>query len=216
MKFFEKNVNKRSKQAMVNFLVSHPRYHYGSNHYSNNVKVQNLGLSKTQLDAAFDIVCNEVNHWDELDYLVEDFTNEHHGEYTIGVCGRSSGYLVLNSSRYELTGHKSYCTKCHQRNFKTTEEINGNKCGKCGANARVNYTTPPKQLRINNKSVHSDVDFEEMSMGQLRQAVNLITSFDRACDAIREEFIFMTENCKVVEEEITVKKTVKTLQRIHG
>ena len=123
--YFQEKVNKRSKQAMIDFLTAHQRYNTMNSwnratSYAHNIKLHTIGLTPEQLDAAYDML--ETDYWDEIDQPIEDFTRQMGGAYTIGSNGRSSGYLVLYQSQYELTGHKSVCRSCGQRNFKRVHE----------------------------------------------------------------------------------------------
>ena len=119
--FFKKNVDRRSRAAMVDFLQGHCRYDTLRSwnrltSYANNIKIHRLGLSSEQDDKAYQIL--GVDYWDDISSPVDDFTLEHDHRYTMALNGRSDGYLVLHESALELTGHLSYCPNCGQRNFK--------------------------------------------------------------------------------------------------
>jgi len=119
--YLSKAVDRRSKQAMIDFLTGHFRYDTmngwnRSTSYAHNIKLHHLGLISQQMDAAYDML--QTDFWDEISAPIEDFTSVMSGGYTIGTNGRSGGYLVLYQSQYELTGHLSYCRSCGQRNFK--------------------------------------------------------------------------------------------------
>lgn len=124
--YFGKAVDKRSRQAMTDFLTGHFRYNTmngwnRSTSYAHNIKLHHLGLTSQQMDAAYDML--QTDYWDEIRAPIEDFTSEMNGGYTIGRNGRSGGYLVLYQSQYELTGHLSCCRSCGQRNFKRVFEV---------------------------------------------------------------------------------------------
>lgn len=275
--FYAKKVDTRSKKAMIEFLTGHFRYDTMSgwkaaSSYANRIKINNLGLTAQQVDAAFEML--DIDFWNEIDWPIHDFTSEMYGEYTIGKNGRSGGYLVLYESQYKLTGHQSYCRSCGQQNYKRVyepassadkafieayvfrnngcwvdstylaeseiaaikladnekldiirtakkackESTLGNKCGKCGAsdkNGRVNYTTPPKILSVLGRSIDRGEDFsdyEEWTLSKLRTRVELVQKFDQACDKIRNNFIDLLDNCKVVEDVVMVPKTVKRIE----
>src|ERR1035437_996619 len=106
MKFFSKNVDTRSRQALVDFLAGHPRYSTmnswnGSSSYSHKIKIHGLGLTSEQSDKAYDLISADDSIWDELHSIIDDFTAEMNGAYTIGTNGRSAGYLVLYRSHFE-------------------------------------------------------------------------------------------------------------------
>ena len=104
------------------------------------------------------------------------------------------------------------------RRFKTDAKWSSfdNKCGACGATGergRVNYSKPLQTLATYpGKSIDMDDDFEEWSMDALRERVDLICAFDRACDEIRQNFIDLLEGSEVVEEVVMVPTKVKTIQ----
>lgn len=85
--------------------------------YAQNIKINRLGLTREQIDRAFDLMGASESYWDHLNWVIDDFTREQDYRYTIGTNGRSGGYLVLYRSKREPTGHKSYCPCCGQPNF---------------------------------------------------------------------------------------------------
>ncbi len=123
--FFEKQVDLRSRDAMVSFLAEHYRYNTmnswnGATSYAHCIKIGRLGLKAAQVDRAYEML--ETDFWDEIQLPIDTFTMEFAGRYTIGTNGRSGGYLVLYNSVHELTGHQSHCRSCGQRNFKRVHE----------------------------------------------------------------------------------------------
>lgn len=90
-----------------------------------------------------------------------------------------------------------------------------NKCGACGAEGergRTNYAKPPMRLEVSRRGTADDPDeMENWTIHELRERVRLVRAFDRACDEIREEFIDMLDNCKVIEEVVMVHKTVRRI-----
>lgn len=122
--FFKKNVDGRSRSAMVDFLQGHCRYDTlrswnGLTTYANNIKIHRLGLSSEQVNNAYEML--DVDYWEVFSSPIDVFTREHGHQYTMGLNGRSGGYLVLHVSTLELTGHLSYCPHCGQRNFKKVQ-----------------------------------------------------------------------------------------------
>ena len=271
--YFAKNVDRRSKTSMIAFLEQHFRYYTRSSvnrldSYANCIKFNQIGLTSSQSDAAYKLL--QTDYWEEIRKPIDDFTNNLNGEYTIGTNGRSGGYLVLYASHYEMTGHKSFCRSCGQRNFKYVYEqgsenhtviVNyvfrnrgcwadlvyleesviksidlsddeklsiirsakaacqnstiGNKCGACGSEGeygRINYTSLPRQLSVSSRAFDQDEEFAEWSMYKLRNRVELVSRFDRACDGIRLNFIDLIENCHVVEETVLIPKTVRRIE----
>jgi hypothetical protein len=112
--FFEKSVDTRSRTAMTEFLAGHYRYDGG---YAHRVKIYQMGLTREQQNAAFDLLNADEDFWEHID-AIRRFTRNFNGHQTIGRAGRMGGHLVLYHSHYEPTGHRSYCVSCGQRNFK--------------------------------------------------------------------------------------------------
>lgn len=212
--FFENKIDLRSKRAMVDFLCNHHRYYTmrswnETTSYANCIKVHRLGLSREQLNRAWDIL--DMDYWGEIRYPIDDFTEETGGSYTIGTNGRSGGYLVLYSGEYYDPGYKSRCRACGQLNYQAVSGEVG-RCGRCGKDERVNLLHPLRWHRASFQGIDENLDADDLmeySMSDLRDKVELVCRFDRACDEIRSAFIDILDNCKVVEETVMVPKTVR-------
>jgi len=214
--FFEKKVDLRSKRAMVDFLCGHYRYYTMNSwnrttSYANRIKIPYLGLTREQANRAYDIL--DTDYWDELEFVIDDFTSEMDGNYTIGVNGRSGGYLVLYKGEYYDPGYKSRCRACGQLNYQAVSGEVG-QCGRCGKTERVNLARPLRWHRTTGRGIDDDLDADDLmdlSVSALRDKVELVCRFDRACDEIRSAFIDLIDNCKVVEETVMVPKTVRRI-----
>lgn len=209
MQHFQKAaVDRTDRQAMISFLAGHSRYDTMNSwnratSYAHCVKIHALGLDREQTEKAFELL--HVDYWDDLSLVIEDFVVEMNGEFTISSNGRSSGYLVLMKSQWESTGYQSYCKSCSQRNYQACTEGN-NRCGRCGAEGdagRLNFQHPPKTLRVSGQALDQDEDFNEWSLDQLANRVEVVEAFDNACDNIRSTFIDML-SLNVVEETVLI------------
>jgi hypothetical protein len=213
--FFEKKIDLRSKQAMVDFLSSHFRYYTMNSWnrmtgYANRVKIPYLGLTSEQANRAYDLL--GTDYWDELQFVIDDFTSVMDGNYTIGVNGRSGGYLVLYRGEYYDPGYKSRCRTCGQLNYQPVSAGN-DRCGCCGGE-RVNLTRPLRWHRVFGKGIDNDLSAEDMMdlpMSDIRGRVELVCRFDKACDDIRDAFIDLIDNCKVVDEVVMEPKTIRRI-----
>lgn len=122
--FFSKLIDFRKKESILAFLRNHRRYNTMNSwnratSFAHCVKIHTLGIPHELTDTAYNLLStDDIEPHSSIESRIADFTREMNGEYTISFNGRSSGYLVLYRSRYETTGHKSYCTCCGQRNFK--------------------------------------------------------------------------------------------------
>ena len=92
----------------------------------------------------------------------------------------------------------------------------GNKCGRCGASGergRFDLVNGNRQLAVySGRAVDADIDFDDLSLSDLRAKVDLVRSFDRACDEIRNHFIDLINESEVATETIMVPTKVQVLR----
>lgn len=212
--FFATKIDTRSKRAMADALAGHYRYDTMSSwnrstSYAQCIKVHHIGLDREQEAAAFNAL-DVSDFWWRIKGPIRAFTDEWAGCYTIGTNGRSGGYLVLYQARRRPSEYKSWCPSCGQRNFQPVSE-SSHLCGVCHEE-REDFAAPLMELDVYpgkslDQSMSSD-DFMEWSIGELRDRWHLVNSFDRACDAIRDNFIDLITTYKVVEKTIQVDRTI--------
>jgi len=205
---------------MVDFLLKHFRYHTmngwnQSTSYAANIKIYNLGLTKEIRDKMYDMLDTD-GFWDEIRWPLDAFAREYNHRWQIGTNGRSGGYLVLYQGYTEPSEHKSYCSTCGQRNFRSVTET-GNQCGKCHEHTRVDYKNPPMRIgTYPGKSLDMHEDFEDFSMDDLRERVKLVQHFDKVCDEILANAIQVCEDYTVEDETYFVPQTRRILVAAAG
>ena len=217
---FYKEVDKRYRKPMTDFLQKHLRYDTmnswnKSTSYANNIKLHNF-------DKPADINENilwemlEVTQWqDRLSVLLEDFGREHNWLWQAGINGRSGGYIVLYKGGIKPSGYKSYCTHCRQKNYQEVPDGDIGICGRCEAKARVNFKETHMQVfTYPGKDTDMGEDFEDWSLSNLRARVELVQEFDKLTDAIVNDYIQLCQNNRIIEEEILVPKTIKVLEPV--
>ena len=215
---FESKVDMRSRKKMTDFLFNHFRYYTmnswnRSASYANNMKIHNLNVSreiKDKLDEMLDVECYEL----ELgrNRLIKQF--EEDTGYTVGWNGRSGGYLVMYDFEWKPTEYKSYCPLCGQRNYQVATEEKC-RCGRCGEDSRENYEKPPMQKCIYPGISIDDFnedDFAEYDLDWLRERVRLVQRFDKLCDDIIKDAIYIAENYEIVDDEYMETVTYKRLK----
>lgn len=215
---YKTKVDLRSRKAMVEFLTNHFRYctmnsWNGNSSYANNVKYYNLDLTNEQASKFFEMLNMEDSEFYEcyMEPLIEGFREE--TGYTVGVNGRSGGYLVVYKFEWETLDYKSRCTSCHQLSYADAKEGDC-KCGKCGKDTRVNLTRPLRRMRTLMGGIDQDEDFEDWSLDSIRERVKMVQRFDELCDDIRNELVYYLDSHNVVEEEYSVTKTRKVFKEI--
>lgn len=123
-KFFQ-DVDKRSKKEMIDFLTSHFRYNTinswnGSTSYANKVKIHSV-IPSSLTDKVYELMESE-DFYDSINYILKDWDEKNNYHYQAGFNGRSSGYIVMYEGYRKLSQHKSRCTSCWQRNFKSVPD----------------------------------------------------------------------------------------------
>lgn len=215
MKTFSKKVDLRSRKDMVEFLTSHFRYNTmnswnNSTSYAHNVKIHRLGLTHEQTDKLWDMIETD-DFYNEINWLIDDWAEEHNYEWQVGFNGRSGGYLVLYQGGRKELDYKSRCTKCGQLNYSSVEET-GCRCGKCGAEARVNLTRPIMQsFTYSGRDTDMGEDFEDWDMYSLKKRVKLVQEFDQLCDDILAQVVYLIDNAAVEEEVEYIPQKRKVL-----
>lgn len=211
MKTFSKKVDLRSRKDVVDFLTNHFRYDtmnsWNQNtSYAHCVKIHNLGLTGEQIDKVYELIDMDETY-DNINWLLEEFAVAHNYAWQVGFNGRSGGYLVLYQGGRKALDYKSRCTHCGQLNYKTIEETDNAKCGRCGAEARINLTKPIMQSYTVGKGTDMCEDFEDWDMYSLKERVKLVQEFDELCDKCLAEFVWLIDNAKIEEEEYEVTET---------
>lgn len=213
LKTFYKPVGK-SRKAMIDFLQGHFRYDTMSSwnkatSYANKVKIWDVIPSELR-DKAFQVM-ETGDAYDGINMAIDEWARKYDYKWQAGFNGRSGGYLVMYQGGQRPSQHKSYCTKCYQKNFTPIEET-GTKCGACGAEARRNYDKPLMEtFSYPGKGLDMDRDYSEWDTQALMARVALVQDFDKLCDAVVTEFISLCESYDVEDEEYTVKKTRRVL-----
>lgn len=211
MKAFRKEIDKRSRRAMTEYLRDHFRYNTmngwnNSTAYAHNLKIHHLGLEREITNKLFDLIQTE-DFYEPIRDLIDEFGADHNYQWQAGFNGRSGGYLVLYQGEQKPSGYKSYCTGCGQKNFKSVTE-SGNKCGRCGRPARRDFSQTHMSVHtFPGRSTDQYEEFEDWDMDSLRGRVGLICEFDALADAIVAEAVYMAENYEAREETFYVPQT---------
>lgn len=219
---YYKEVDKRYRETTVKFLKNHFRYNTmnswnRSTSYANNIKLHNID-KPDDIDSDIWWEMLSITEWHiKLSDLLENFGRNHEWQWQAGINGRSGGYVVLYRGGVKPSGYKSYCTHCSQMNYQAVPEGEVGICGKCDARARVNFKQTHTQFFTwPGKDIDMDEDFEDWTLSQLRERVELVQDFDKLCDEIMAEFLDICRNYRITEEEILVPKTIKVLEPISG
>ena len=213
--YFAKKVNTRSRKAMIDFLTNHFRYNTmnswnNSSSYAHCVKVHKLGLTRDQLNTAYDLLGVSYTY-DWLNDIISEFDTYHDHKWQMGFNGRSSGYIVLYKGALDYENAKTaYCDECGQTTWHTVS-IPCTRTG-CTGTLRLFAKPSPQIISYPGKSVDADKNFDEWSVDDLQYRVKLVSRFDQAVDEMRLRFIDLC-NEYTVEDKI-VYKPVKEKQLV--
>lgn len=220
MKQFEKQVDKRSRSAMTDFLAHHFRYWTAngwnrSTSYAHNMKIDELGLLRDEVDILYDII-DVPEAYKKINVLIDDFNRKHDYEWQAGFNGRSGGYLVLYQGYKKPSEYKSFCTNCGQRNYQSVKDTGNDICGVCRDHSRVDYETPPYIYGTypyigTDNGYTAPEDYEDFSLKELQERVRIVQDFDQLAQNIAETAKYLADNYHVEEETIMVPKQVKKL-----
>ncbi len=214
MKTFAVKVDRRSKRAMAEFLAEHFRYDTmnGWNRmtsYANNVKVTRLELGDLE-DRALELLDVEATY-DSFNDRISDWGAESDYRWQAGFNGRSGGYLVLYSGGRRPSQYKRRCQDCGQRNYRAESTV----CGVCHSTNMVDYAGFEVYTNPGGTDDGMSVDdFMELEMYQLRDRVDVVCSFDRLCDGLLADLVWMCQTYEVTEEVVMVPTTRRVLKEV--
>jgi len=217
---YYKQVDKRCRKALVDFLKQHFRYHTmnswnRSTSYANCIKLHHVAKPSCIDDDTWWEMLRVTNWHDTLSDLLEDFARRHNWQWQAGINGRSGGYVVLYKGGIQPSGYKSYCAQCGQKNYQALPEGETGICGRCNAKARVNFQQTHMQVfSWPGKDVDMLEDFTDWTLSELQAQVELVQSFDKLCTDIVTVYVDLCKNYRITEEEILVPKTIKVLEPV--
>ncbi len=217
---YYKEIDKRYKETLIKFLRKHFRYNTmnswnRSTSYANCIKLHHVDKPK-DIDNETWWEMLWITEWQEkLSDLLEDFGRKYNFQWQAGINGRSGGYVVLYRGGIKPSDYKSYCNHCGQKNYQDVPESQIGICGRCDAKARTNFKQTHMQVFTwPGKDIDMHGDFEDWTLSELRERVELVQDFDRLCDEIISAFIDTCRNYRIAEEEILVPKTIRVLEPV--
>ena len=217
MKTFERKVNMRRREDMIRFLRDHDRYWTmnswnRSSSYANCVKIHRLGLTRDQLENAWEML-DMPQVYDTIHALFEEWAATRQWRWQVHFNGRSAGYLVLYQGGLDWKNARTVqCDECS----KLTWDRKDTPCTSqdCDGTLRVLSETRPQIVTYPARGVDEREDFADWSMDELRERVRLVQDFDQACDAAVAVFTQFCDGFRVVEKDILAPRTIKVLEPV--
>lgn len=197
-KFFFEGLTERTLEEKYQYLKNHFTYDIMNSWnnlktIANNVKIYNLGLTREQKNKFFELLEVDVNEvYNYLNFVIEDF--EELTETEVFYNGRSDGYIVIvpkfdNVKRWE-----------HIFDWLNVSDIQ--------------YFDTYKEYKQEQNKYNGGCYYQELSANysrkeEIEKAYYLIKAFDKLCDMLRAELIYILDNAKIKEETETIEQTVK-------
>lgn len=156
---------------------------------ANNVKIFNLKLTREQENRFFELVnIDEEYIYDTLNYDIELFKNL--GDFNIFYNGRNGGYLVI------VPDFKLYNKNMNILDLFFSDNI-----------YEYNTFKEYKKESLDSSYGYDNTDFND----KLEECYFLLKSFDKLCDILRADLIYILNNAKIEEEKILEEHIEKTI-----
>ncbi len=211
--FFYKKVDKRSREQMVDYLSTHFRYNTMnswnlSESWANNMKVHRCIPSVFQANVFEMMETDEF--YEEINWLLSDYSENNNHTLQAGFNGRSGGYLVMYEGKVEWKTLFTFEGSNKESDYEDGYGWMGMEEAKRKGlfNKKIRYISSYPGRSVDN---YDREDYEGMMLWELVQITEKVQNFDKLCDDIRELTINMAKSFEVVEEEYTVVKTRKVL-----
>ena len=222
-----------TKQSMIKYITSFELYPTmnswnQSNGYSINMKVHNLPLRKAEKDKLYDIIGDESLSSEFYQRLSDDIENwkydrlELFGKHTIKKekqlnIGTSTATQIKNTRKYWEQNGWNYDRQGTQimTLWKMVEEPNFD----AGFNGRSGGHLVLYKWNGHNFAGtgwnHDKEELEEMSKEDVRWIYKILQAFESLAEALTETAReFASEEVEEIEQEYTVKKTIKRFKNI--
>jgi len=196
-KFYFEGLKEKTIDAKYQYLKNHFQYDIMNSWnnlktYANNVKIYNLGLTNEQENAFFEI--NEINFeyiWQNLEFEIEDFKEIFENTFDIFGNGRQGGYLCI-------IPHFDTAKKWrHLLDFEGLED--------------VLYYDNYKEFKSGQYNYFYN-DWKRLTYkSEIETIYYILKCFDRLCDILRAELIYLLDNYEIETETITETKEIKTI-----
>lgn len=182
-KEFYQNVDLRSKEEMINFLTNHFRY--------DTMNSWNASTSYANKVKVYSVIPNELENkvYEMMDS--EDFYDEIN--WILSDFDRAHNWEFQAG----FNGRSGGYIVLYSGGYKFEKTKDG--------------TEYKKPFSFPGRSIDQNEDFGTWYIEDLRERVKLVQEFDRMCDLVVSETIFLAENCEVINEEYTETKTRKII-----
>lgn len=156
---------------------------------ANNVKIFNLKLTREQENRFFELVnIDEEYIYDTLNYDIELFKDL--GDFNIFYNGRNGGYLVI------VPDFKLYNKNMNILDLFFSDNI-----------YEYNTFKEYKKESLDSSYGYDNTDFND----KLEECYFLLKAFDKLCDILRADLIYILNNAKIEEEKILEEHIEKTI-----
>lgn len=192
-KYFYAGLKEKTTEEKYQYLKNHFTYDILNSwnnlkSIANNVKIYRLGLTSEQENKFFELMEIDPDYIClNQEYIIDDFKLITKTEIFFN--GRSGGYIVITPDFKEV-----------QRNEHIFEWLGVEEISYCN-----NY----KEFKEEKNQYTGSYNYSYKE--EIEEAYLYIKAFDKLCDILRSELIYILDNYKIEEEEKVITKTVKTI-----
>lgn len=199
-RFFFEGLKEKTLEQKYQYLKNHFQYDIMNSwnnlkSIANNVKIYNLGLTSEQQNNFFEI--NEADDnflYYETIEIIKEFEKLTNTQVYFN--GRSGGYMVIVPD-FETT----------KRNEHIFEWLGV---------ADIQYFNTYKEFKQEQNKYNGGCYYQSLPTNysrkeEIEHAYYYIKAFDKLCDILRSELIYILDNFKIEEHEETYTKTIKEI-----
>lgn len=191
--YFYTGVGERTLEKKFEYIKNHFTYNIMNSwncleSIANKVKIYDLGLNNKQINKFWEIL--EVDNdyiYNDLNFIIKEFKNFTNTDIFFN--GRSDGYLVIKPSFETYKRHQNILDIFFSDNI-------------------YEYTTFKEFKKDSIDSDYCNYENEYMN-NKLENCYYLLKAFDKLCDCLREELIYILDNAEIEEETVVEEKIYK-------
>ena len=189
--YYYEGLTERTIEQKYQYIKNHFQYDIMNSwnnlkSFSNNVKLYNMGLTNEQQNKYFELMEIDPDYiYLSMEWALEDFQNLTDTEIFFN--GRSGGYIVIipKSDRNE-----------HLLKYYNIEDIL--------------YCSSYIEFK-NEEAACYGFNYTFSYKKDIEQVYYILKAFDKLCDVLRSELVYILNNYTVEEHEETYTKTVKEI-----
>ena len=193
-KYYYKGLTERTIEQKYQYIKTHFQYDIMNSwnklkSFANNVKIYKMGLTNEQQNKFFELmqIDSDFLYYESI-CIIEEFEKLTNTQVYFN--GRSGGYMVIVPD-FNICKRNE-----HLLNYYNLENIK--------------YCDNYKEFKIE-QSINSYFSYKDSYKGDIDNVYYILKAFDKLCDILRNELIYILDNYTIEEHEETYTKAVKEI-----